>query len=358
MAGIWCSALACTPSKPSTSTVLGGTAGKLKKEAPTTTVAFFNVENLFDTVDDPKINDQDFLPNSRLEWTEERYQTKLHNLATVIAELGSADGPDILGLNETENKRVLQDLVKEPLLADRQYQIIHFDSPDPRGIDCALLYKAGRFKVLRQRSVIHSLPDTTMGTRDLLVVDGLINQEPITFMVAHWPSRRGGQKAVKRRLAVASQCRKVIDEYLKADPKARIILMGNLNDTPLDESVSAALGASGDPTDLPAGRLYNAFYDLQQMGKGTMYFRSRPDVFDQMVLSAGLVQSSGLHFLRGSAAIYAPERLTNPQTKFPGESLGTFVGRKYIGGYSDHFAVYLTLTTAQPASSGINTVGQ
>jgi Endonuclease/Exonuclease/phosphatase family len=338
--------------------VLGGVAGnKPVKDLPTSTVAFFNVENLFDTVDDPKINDEDFLPNSRLEWTVERYQTKLRNLATVIAELGSADGPDVLGLNETENKRVLQDLVKEPLLADRHYQIVHFDSPDPRGIDCALLFKPNRFKVVRQRSVKLALPDTTMGTRDLLVVDGLLNQEPITFMVAHWPSRRGGQKAVKRRLAVAKQCRQVIDEYLKTDPKARIVLMGNLNDTPLDESVSAILGASGEASDLAAGRLYNAYYELQQMGKGTMYFRSRPDVFDQMVLSRGLLTDNGLHFLRGSAAIYAPERLTNPQTKFPGESLGTFVGRKYIGGYSDHFAVYLTLTT-ESSRSAANQTGQ
>ncbi len=317
-----------------------------KKITPESTVACLNVENLFDFEDDQKTNDDDFTPTGRQQWTQERYETKLRNLASVISDIGGPDGPDVIGLNETENKRVLEDLVKEPLIADRHYQIAHSDSPDPRGIDCPLLYKPERFTLTRQREVPLVLPDTTMGTRGLFVVEGLLDQQPITFMVAHWPSRRGGEKALRRRMSAAKQCRQVIDGYLKTNPQARIVLMGNLNDTPLDESVTTSLGSSGELLNRPAAQLYNAFYDLQTQGKGTMHFRSRPDVFDQMLLSDGLITGSGLHFVAGSATIHNPERLTNPQTKFPGESLGTFVGRKYIGGYSDHFAVFVKLTTA------------
>lgn len=310
----------------------------------TATIAFYNAENLFDAQDDPAVNDQDFLPAGRMGWTDERYRTKLRNLAAVIAEIGSAEGPDILGLNETENRQVLNDLVAEPLLRDRHYQIAHFESPDPRGIDVALLYRPDRFVVTKQRSVPLTLPDTTMGTRNLLVVDGKLLGEPLTLLVAHWPSRRSGQKSVNRRLAVARQTRRVIDEQLRLDPQARILLMGDLNDSPTDSSLTSILRAGPNALTLKGGQLFNAFYDLQLQGKGTMHFRSRPDVFDQMVLSPGLTTGPGLRYVPNSAGIYAPDRLTNPQTKFPGESLGTYVGRKYIGGYSDHFAVYLKLT--------------
>ena len=313
-------------------------------DSRTALVGFYNLENLFDTEDDPRTNDQDFLPDSYKQWDQARYRTKLRNLASVITEIGGPNGPDVLGVIEMENKRVLEELVAEPLLADRHYQIVHFESPDPRGIDVALLYKPERFTVTTSRVVPLPLPDTTMGTRDMLVVDGLLQGEPITFMVCHWPSRRGGEKALNRRLSVARQTRRVITDQLKAHPQARILLMGNMNDAPTDSSLVHVLNAAGKLHSPPQGQLYNAFYGLQEQGKGTMYFRSRPDVFDMMVLSGGLATGSGLHFQPGSAAIYSPERLTSPQTKFPGEPLGSYIGRKYIGGYSNHFPVYLTLT--------------
>lgn len=338
------SAGACTSSK-SPQPVVSAPPKKVEADFRTATIGFYNLENLFDTENDPKTSDDDLTPTSYKNWDDARYRTKLTNLASVITELGAADGPDVLGVIELENRRVLDDLVAQPALASRKYQIAHFDSPDPRGIDVALLYKPEHFTVKSQRPIRMSLPDTTMGTRDLLLVDGVLNGEPITFMVCHWPSRRGGQKALNRRISVAQQSRRAIDEQLKANPQARILMMGDLNDSPTDSTVEHVLGAGGDLLKLPKSRLYNAFYDLQVQGKGTMYYRNRPDVFDMMVLSAGLLTRTGLRYKPGSAGIYSPDRLTSPQTKFPGEPLGTYIGRKYIGGYSDHFPVYLTLLT-------------
>ena len=334
---------ACAPVAPSQAPVAVTSRPPAVLDPRTATVAFYKLENLFDTVDDPQIKDEDFLPGGYKGWDESRYHTKIQNLASVIAGLGSAYGPDVLGAIEMENQQVLRDLAADPQLVEHNYQIVHFDSPDPRGIDCALLYKPGRFTVTGQRAVRQPLPDTTMGTRDLLIVNGLLLGEPITFLVCHWPSRRGGEKALNRRLTVAQQTRQVIDEQLKTNPSARLVLMGDMNDSPTDSSVLHILGTSAEMGKLPPRKLYNPFYNLQIDGKGTMYYRSRPDVFDMMVLSPGLLGGSGLRYVPNSAAIHAPVRLTSPQAKFPGEPLGSYVGRKYIGGYSDHFPVFLTL---------------
>ncbi len=330
------------PAKPKPPTLADQEAEANKFLAAT--VAFYNIENLYDTVDDPKIDDETFLPTSALKWDETRYQTKLTNLASVIKELGGADGPDILGMTEVENRRVLDDLVAQPAIAARKYQIVHFDSPDPRGIDVALLYKPDHFTVTNQRAVPVTFPDTTMGTRDILLVEGKLNGDPITFLVCHWPSRRNGLKSDKRRFAVAAQSRRLIDEQLRANPQARILLMGDLNDSPTDSSIASILRASKELRNLPKGQLHNAFYDLQAQGKGTLFYRGRPDIFDQMVLSSGLCNGSGLHYRASSARIYAPERLTTPEVKFAGEPLRTYGGKRYLGGYSDHFPVYLLLT--------------
>lgn len=343
-----CGVVAPTPTAPAAGAKAAPAPTKAGSPAQrpvrTAVIGFYNVENLFDTQDDPKTSDEEFTPTGFRQWDETRYRTKLRNVASVIAELGSPNGPDIVGINEAENGAVLRDLVAEPLLQDRHYEIVHFDSPDSRGIDVALLYRPDRFQLRNKRAVTLHLPDTTMGTRDLLVVDGLLNDEPITFMVAHWPSRIRGERSIKRRVDVARQCRAVIDEQLKANPQARVLLMGDLNDTPGDSSVLSVLRTAGSAQGLPAGTLFNPFYDLQIQGKGTMYYRSRPDVFDQMVMSGALAGTSGLRYQPGSVAIFKPERITSPQAKWPGEPLRTFIGRRYMGGYSDHFPVYITLT--------------
>lgn len=309
----------------------------------TATVAFYNLENLFDTQDDPAINDQDFLPTSDLKWDETRYRAKLANMASVIEQLGSDNGPDVLGVCEVENKRVLQDLVSQPALVSRRYQFVHFDSPDPRGIDVALIYKPDRFQPTAQRAVPVTLPDTTMGTRDVLLVKGKLNGEPITFIVNHWPSRRSGPISLRRRYAVADMVRGLVDAELAIDPQARVLLMGDFNDFPTDSSITHHLRASYDAKNLPNGQLFNALYDAHQRGEGTHYYRQKGSVLDQMMLSPGLMGNTGLRFI-GTGNVYKPDRLLSTETRYAGEPLRTYGGKKYLGGYSDHLPIYLKLT--------------
>lgn len=317
------------------------------EEHRTAVVAFYNLENLFDTQDDPKTDDKDFLPGAESRWDESRYRVKLANMASVIEQLGSYNGPDIVGLAEVENRRVLEDLVATAALAPRKYKIVHFESPDPRGIDVALLYKADRFMLNEQKAVPVTLPDTTLGTRDLLLVKGELNGLPISFIVNHWPSRRGGSpKSEARRMAVADQARQLVNAELATDPQARVLLMGDFNDTPRDSSIASRqhLNATFDSKNVRPGQLYNPFYDYQIRGRGTIYYKGKGDVFDQMMLSPGLAGNVGLHYQGGSANIYAPPRLQSQEEKYVGEPLRTYAGRKYLGGFSDHFPVYLTLS--------------
>ena len=328
---------ACTSLKPTTFNAVPDTGPR------TATVAFYNLENLFDTQDDPAINDQDFLPTSALKWDDARYRTKLTQMASVIEQLGSPNGPDVLGVSEVENRKVLQDLVAQPALASRKYQVIHFDSPDPRGIDVALIYKPDRFQPTSQRAVPLPLPDTTMGTRDVLLVSGKLNGESITFMVNHWPSRRSGSVSVRRRYAAADLVRGLVDAELQVNPQARILLMGDFNDYPTDSSITQHLRASYDAKNLPNGQLFNALYDAHQRGEGTHFYRQKGTVLDQMMLSPGLMGNDGLHFI-GTGNIYKPARLLSTEEKYRGEPLRTYGGKKYLGGFSDHLPVYLTLT--------------
>lgn len=313
------------------------------EEHRTATVAFYNLENLFDTQDDPAIIDEEFTPGSALKWDEARYRQKLTNMASVIEQLGSFNGPDVLGLSEVENHRVLEDLVSQSKIAARRYKIIHFDSPDPRGIDVAMLYRPDRFVPTDQRAVKVTLPDTTLGTRDLLLVHGKLNGEAITLVVNHWPSRRNGQKSEVRRQAVADQVRGLVDEELKRDPMARVLLMGDFNDTPMDPSITQHLRAGCDPKNVGEGRLFNALCDAATRSEGTHYYRGKGEVYDQIILSAGLMGNTGLHF-QGGNSIYKPPFLLSTEERYAGEPLRTYVGKKYLGGFSDHLPVYVTLT--------------
>lgn len=187
------------------------------------TVAFYNLENLFDTIDGEN-NDADFLPDGKNQWTPDKYKQKLHNMAYAISQIGSKRGPDILGVCEIENRGVLEDLLKEPELANSGYEIVHFDSPDKRGIDCALFYRPSYY----QFTSAHPHPVILKGeehikTRDVLEVNGLLLGEPVSFLVAHWPSRVGGEQvSLKRRLYAAEVMRSVTDSLLAADRRRQL----------------------------------------------------------------------------------------------------------------------------------------
>jgi predicted extracellular nuclease len=316
----------------------------------TFTVAFYNMENLFDTEDDPATQDEEFLPAGTYGWTPERYRRKLANMARVIDQLGSEAGPDVLGMCEVENKQVLEDLVATGNLKKKGYGIVHSDSPDERGIDCALIYKQKRFLLLYQKAYPVPFPESReLATRDILLVKGILDKKyDITFIVNHWPSRREGAEASAwRRERAAQTARQVVDSILLLDPGANMVLMGDFNDEPADASIRKTLKAGRDSIEASSTWLYNCMAPLAAAGKGTLKFMGEWNLFDQMIVSAAMInQKATLQYRGGTAGIYNPEwmRQTNPG-EWKDAPKRTFIRHRYMeDGYSDHFPVYLQLT--------------
>jgi predicted extracellular nuclease len=315
------------------------------------TVAFYNVENLFDTKDDPSINDDDFLPDGDYKWTYERYLHKLDQLGKVIGQIDEGKAPEMIGLCEVENRQVLEDLVQTSRLREAAYQIVHEESPDERGIDVALLYHPNFFKPFRQESIETVFPeDADDKTRDILFVSGTTGiNDTLHVLVNHFPSRRGGAEASEpKRMFVARQLRTVVDSLLADNPQVKIIIMGDFNDTPTDKSIKEILQASGDMGQLKSGEMFNAMYALEMSDKGTYCYRDNWEMLDQIILSTGLVQQNGgYHYVESSAMIFEKPWLKQKEEKYLGYPDRTYGGRKYLGGYSDHFAVKVELRVAE-----------
>ena len=316
-------------------------------------IGFYNFENLFDTLDAPDIRDEEFTPAGSKLYGTAIYTEKLDHLATVVAGIGAEltpDGPAVLGVSEIENRGVLEDFVKHPRLADRQYQIVHFDSPDRRGIDVALLYQPKYFTVEHAEALPVYLyePDSSrIYTRDVLYVTGLFGGEPMHFFVNHWPSRSGGEKASEwKRMTAAAVCKAKIDSLTAADPKAKIILMGDLNDDPISPSVKKVLQAHGRKESVGPGELYNPMFQLFRKGFGTLAWRDTWNLFDQVSLSEGLLSSEQDGYFFHQANVYNERFLVQKTGQYKGYPFRTFVGDTYLGGYSDHFPVYVFLLRA------------
>jgi len=309
----------------------------------TITIAFYNVENLFDTKDNPAINDEDFLPDGRNKWTDERYQLKLQKLAQAIDSLGDTDGAEILGLAEVENQAVLEDLLKTERLKSKNYGIIHFDSPDKRGIDVAMLYKRDVFKPILEKNIpISFANEPDFKTRDILLVSGQLRGEPVHFIWSHFPSRRGGQQESEPyRKAVGRQIRVVIDEIFREQPQAKILVGGDFNDLPENASVKTELNAKPNP-DYSKKELFNPTYELMTHGKGTYNYRGKWQMLDQVLLSEGWINTrTGFQYIQRSTKVYAPEFLKQQtDNQYKGNPDRTFAGAKYLKGYSDHFPIY------------------
>lgn len=316
------------------------------------TVAFYNVENLFDTEDDPdNAGDDEFLPTGEKRWTRGRYADKLASLAKVITEIAPEEqpgGPALVGLAEIENARVLDDLVAAARSVDTEYKFVHFDSPDFRGIDNALLYRPSDFKPLVSRAIAVSLApregSTRRGTtRDVLYVKGLLRGDTLHYLVNHWPSRGGGEvESRPGRFAVAQAVRGVVDSILVTDPAADIIVGGDLNDDPDDESVVTVLGTAERRDLASATLLYNPFFALHERGEGTLGYRRRWNLFDQIVFSEGLAEHGSDWSVR-DVQVFAPDYLLQSSGSYAGFPERTYVGDDYRGGYSDHLPVYVVL---------------
>ena len=313
------------------------------------TIAFYNVENLFDTLDDPLTSDDDRTPMGKDKWTNDIYQKKLKNIAKVIADIGSdltGSSPSIIGLCEIENRVVLEDLINTNSLKKENYDIIHYDSPDERGVDVAMLFKKNRFKPSSTKTypLFLKRKDQSIDyTRDHLLVSGYLDNEQIHFIINHWPSRSGGQmKSEPNRILAGKLNKKIIDSILRSNPKANIINMGDFNDNPKDKSIKPILNSVYKKSKMKNNQLYNPMEELFQKGYGSYKYRGKWDMIDQFFLSKNLVENKkGLFFLK--AAVFNKKYLINPQGKYEGYPFKSFAGGKFLNGYSDHFPIFLYL---------------
>lgn len=313
-------------------------------------VGFYNVENLFDTVDDPEKRDSEYTPEGRRRWTETLYAGKQANLARVISELGTEITPDgiaVLGVAEVENRKVLEDLVKEPKIADRNYQIVHYESPDERGIDVGFLYQPKYFKLDGSRAIpliIYQDDGDRNFTRDILHVWGELDGEEMHFLVNHWPSRRGGEKRSQPgRNAGAMVCKNVKDSLQAINPNTKVVIMGDLNDDPTSPSVKQVLAAKSKIKDTKPGDVFNPMYDFYRKGIGSNAYRDAWSLFDQVIVSYGLVNKREKGYRFHKAVVYNKPYLIQRSGQYKGYPFRTFDWDNYIGGYSDHFPSYIFL---------------
>lgn len=313
-------------------------------------VGFYNLENLFDTIDAPNVRDEEFTPESEKQWDANRYQRKLQNMASVIAGIGAAEevgAPDVMGLCEMENRSVLEDLVATDRLKAFDYRIIHQDSPDKRGIDVALIYRPGVFKP----EVVNFVPllikdeeGNRIYTRDQLVVSGYLDGEKIHFIINHWPSRYGGkERSIPLRRAAAERTRSLIDSIHAEEKDARIVVMGDLNDDPVDVSVKKYLRAGVTLREGGSDSLFNATAPLFFEGRGTLCYRDFWNLFDQIIVTPNLMEPESGHFYIVKTEIYDKQYLRQQEGDYRGYPYRTFVGDWYHGGYSDHFPSYIVL---------------
>ena len=322
-------------------------SGQMPDEATYSSVltfAFYNVENLFDPADDPVTDDEEFTPDGKMKWTNERLDKKLENVARAIRSMNDNDGPDVLGFCEVENRRVLERLVEE-FLPEGVYGVAHRHSPDRRGIDVALIYRKSAMNLVRVNAYQVGLGVGAGPTRDILAVHFEKDGHPFTVLLNHWPSRRGGkQKSEYRRVIAAGVAAKVVDSLYARDPNADVVMMGDFNDEPHDRSLADVLHAAEyDGTRSFDARMINLGIPAQRLDTiGTYLYKDEWEILDQILLSRGALDDKGLVLLDRSETIFHPEFLRDYHPSQPlNPPRRTFVrGTLYIGGTSDHFPVF------------------
>jgi endonuclease/exonuclease/phosphatase family metal-dependent hydrolase len=310
-------------------------------------VAFWNLENLYDVVDDPNVDDQEFLPDDAKEWTQDRLDKKMYNLARVFNSMNENEGPDVIGVAECENQTLLESLISK-YFSDKNYKVAYAESPDNRGIDCGFIYRADKFKLITSagyeikklsssptRLILHSVLESKSG-------------EEINFFVNHWPSRHdGASESEYKRIEAAKVLRREVDKIFEKNGYAKIIILGDFNDEPVDASILKSLGADPFKCDtdykldvkIPVKELYNLSYNLFESGLGTISYRDDWNLFDQIIISSGLVTQKGLRYLCDSFDIVNSDLVMTKSGKYKGTPFPTYGGNRYLGGYSDHFPV-------------------
>lgn len=310
----------------------------------------YNVENLFDIYPDSVKNDKEYAPGGYRGWNFERYKTKLTNISKVIAAAGEWDLPTLVGLCEIENRLVLDDLTKKTGLRNIGYQIVHYESPDARGIDVALLYRPDNFKLINSRPIRVKLPNTTSTTRDILYASGSLgNGDTLHLFVNHFPSRMGGElKSEDRRNAVAGYLRAAVDSLQSVANNPKIVILGDFNDMPDNHSMLNILGAKPLPkkdTEVLENGLYNLTYKFHEAGtSGSYFYQGKWDMLDQIIVSGSLLSGkSNSRVDEPSVRIFSPDWLLEDD-KFSGKRPSrTYIGMRYNGGYSDHLPVLVNI---------------
>jgi endonuclease/exonuclease/phosphatase family metal-dependent hydrolase len=324
-----------------------GTNPNLKHKVQVSCVAFYNQENLFDTINDPKINDEEYLPNGAMKWGTMKYTAKLQHMSYAISQIGldvCPQGVALIGVSEIENSGVLKDLVSQSALAKRSMEFVHYEGPDRRGVDVALLYNPKYFTVTNSKSYRLHTPDTAFRTRDQLMVSGYLQGEKIHVIVNHWPSRTGGEMESRpKRNAAAALTRSIADSLFRADPKAKIIIMGDLNDDPFNESCTKVLGAKKDLTDLKDGDLYNTLWKTLDKGIGSLAYADQWNLFDQIIVSSELARSDPSKLRLWKAEVFNKAFLTQQEGRYKGTPLRTHAGGAWTNGYSDHYPTMIYL---------------
>jgi hypothetical protein len=331
--------------------LIGCKSGRIDKlpsvKVTVSPVAFYNLENLFDTINQPGVNDFEYTPEGPMRWNTMRYNAKLERMSYAISQIGldySPVGAVIVGVCEIENRGVLEDLVAQPVIKDRMYEIVHYDGPDRRGVDVALLYNPAHFIVSNSKSHRLHSPDTTFRTRDQLLVSGYLQDEKIHVIVNHWPSRFGGEvRSRPRRLEAAALTRMIVDSLFRIEPQARIIVMGDLNDDPHNESVATVLQAKENKEDVGPGELYNVFWKTHRRGIGSLAYNDQWNMFDQIILSHELLHPGKNKLYLWKSEVFNRSFLIQQEGPSRGTPLRTHSGGVWLNGYSDHFPTLVYL---------------
>lgn len=313
-------------------------------------VGFYNLENFYDTINNPVKDDEEFLPNSERHYNSRIYADKVSRLADVISQMGTDINPDgmaLLGVAEIENDTVLTDLVNAPKLRDRKLKFCRFESPDVRGIDVGLLYNPKYFRVLYSVPLFVKLPGGTKDayyTRDILYVKGVMDGDTVHVFVNHWPSRSGGEeRSIPARAAAAQVAKTRVDSLMAVNPGSKIIIMGDLNDDPISPSITKTLGAKGKIKEVSGSDIFNPWVDFYKRGIGTLAYQDAWGLFDQVMVSGAWLDKEQPGYFYQKAVIYNQDFLVQKTGKFKGYSKRTWDGTTYNYGYSDHFPVYVMM---------------
>jgi predicted extracellular nuclease len=309
-------------------------------------VAFYNVENLFDTIDDPETFDGEYLPDSAKGWNTDKYNTKLNNLARVITTFDGTYAPDFLGLCEVENRKVVEDLINTNLMKPLEFELVHYESSDARGIDVAAIYNPKKLELLESGVQWVDLSEFEQITRDILWVKmkSIVGGEVFIFFVNHWPSRRGGlAESEPKRIQAARTLKKLKDSLLSAEPSANIMVMGDFNDEPDNVSVLTELNATGNLRAISNEQLFNAMTKLNDKQKGSYCYRGNWNMLDQILINSNLADGKAWEYVGKSAKVRNEKWLKQSSGDYKNYPLRTFGGRTYLAGYSDHLPVYVIL---------------